>query len=182
MKYQPSFTIEKAQQKEQELKKEQVKQVVGKAVDEIYNLPRNPVSDTTSFIVKSTTIDLNDIEDPKFKEQMQLFILTINKFSALANLSPIDETLLEHIWLDLVYAVKFNFQKRAKRKALEMIRVYNQSRGRKGMFSAQLITTREELVATHKRAEAESKKAGFLGFSKPQHEVIDEGVDGEFTK
>lgn len=181
MKYIPKFNI--VPLASEEPAKRELKQKMVGLVDDIYNLPRNPISDTTSFIVKSTTIDLSDIEDPKFKREMELQILSINKFAALSNLNSKDETLLEHMWQDLKFAIKFGYQKRAKTKCLEIIRLYNQSRGREGKFSMQLITTREELIARHKKDEEESKKKGFFGFRKPKEPAVEDmGVDGEFTK
>lgn len=160
--------------------KQEAKQKAVSLVDDIYNLPRNPISDTTSFIVKSTTVDTARLNDPRFRERNELLILAIDMFSALSNLKPEDQTLTTLIWQDMLYAIKFGYWNRAERKALELIRVYNESRGREGEFSRQLITTREELIARHKIDEKETKKKGFLGFKKPQHETIDHGVDGEF--
>ena len=179
MKYTPNISIK--QEEKQDLVKQQAKKQLSDAMDTLLNLPRNPVSDTTNFIVQSTTVDLSGISDIKFKEQMELYLLVINKFSALSNLTDSDQTLTRLLWQDLKYALKFGFQTRAKVKALELIHLYNESRGRNGKFSAQLITTREELIAKHMKDEDKKEKKGFWGF-KQKEEVVDEGVDGEFTK
>jgi hypothetical protein len=180
MKYIPSVNIIQQQQDEQE--KQQIKKRIGDAMDDLYNLPRNPVSDTTSFIVKSTSIDTNKLEDKRFRSRNELFILATDMFSALSNLEDVDQTLTQLIWQDMKFALRFGFMRRAETKALELIRVYNESRGRKGRFSTQLITTREELIAKHNREQEQTRKRGFLGFKQPKHEIVDEGLDGEFTK
>jgi hypothetical protein len=180
MKWTPSFKIEPIGSEEPQ--KRELKQKMVSMVDDIYNLPRSPVSDTTRFIVESTSVDTNKLADPRFKMRNELFILAIDKFSALSNLKPVDQTITQLIWQDLLFAIKFGYWKRAERKALELIRFYNESRGREGKFSGQLITTREELVAESKKTEEESKKKGFWSLKKPRSEVVDEGVDGDFTR
>jgi hypothetical protein len=166
MRYIPPTNIIQSQK---ELRSE-AKQKISDIVDNVYNLPRNPISDTTNFIVTSTTIDVQKIDDKRFKARNELLIMAIDKFSALSNLNPSDQTLTTLIWQDMIYAIKFGYDGRAERKALELIRVYNESRGRGGEFSRQLITTREELIAKHKMEETERQKKGLLGFmyKKPQ--------------
>ena len=184
MKYTPKVTILQSETVTQQKQREIIKKAE-KSMDDLYNLPRNPVSDTTSFIVKSTTIDTDKLLDKRFKERNELLILAIDLFSAMSNLDVEDQTLSQLIWQDMKYAIKFGYFKRAETKALELIRLYNESRGRKGKFSMQLITTREELIARHKKDEEESKRKGFWGFTKKQpqpDQVEDMGIDGEFTK
>lgn len=185
MKYTPKVSILLSEKYTQQKKQELVDRI-DKTEKELYNLPMNPISDTTSFIVKSTTIDTDKLADKRFKERNESYILAIDLFSALSNLEPEDQQQSQLTWIDLKNAKKKGFKRREEEKALEIIRLYNESRGRKGKFSMQLITTREELIARHKKEEEESKKKGFWGFSKKQQpqqsDVEDMGVDGEFTK
>lgn len=143
---------------------------MNRAVEQVYNLPRNPISDHTSFIVTATTVDTSKM-DVRFNDRNNLFLLAIDKFSALAALNPLDQSLRTLIWQDMLYAIKFEFWDRAERKALEIIQLYNESRGQAGPynFSEQLITTREILISKHKQELEEAKKAGSLSwFRKKQ--------------
>lgn len=181
MKYIPSFNIISSRVEDQT--KTEVKQRINDAVDELYNLPRNPISDTTAFIVKSTTIDLQKMQDPRFKIRNELLILAVDMFPALSNLEPVDQALTQKIWTNMICGIRRGYMNYAERKALELIRIYNESRGRKGEFSRQLITTREELVARHRTDEAASRKRGLLGFMRPKEEKEDAlGLEGEFKK
>jgi hypothetical protein len=150
---------------------------MNRAVEQVYNLPRNPISDHTSFIVTSTTVDTSKM-DQRFNERNGLFLLAVDKFTALSALEPYDEILLEYIWQDMFYAQKFEFWDRAERKAIEIIKYCNMSRGRAGPynFSEQLITTKEVLVSKHKQEMEESKRKGSLDFlrkkQQPQQEMV----------
>ena len=181
MKYIPNFSIVAAKQEDEN--KQQIKQRINDTVDEIYNLPRNPISDTTSFIVKSTTIDTQKMSDLRFKTRNELLILAVDMFPALANLKPEDQALTQKMWTNMMCGIRRGYMNYAEHKALELIRFYNESRGREGKFSQQLITTREELVAKHRTEESESKKRGLLGFMRPKEENTDGlSVDQEFKK
>ena len=166
MRYVPPMNI--VQSKKEVI--QEAKQQMSKIAEDLYALPRNPIADTTNFIVTSTTIDVQKIDDKRFKERNELLIMAIDKFSALSNLEPEDQTLTTLIWQDMIYAIKFGYYDRAERKALELLRVYNESRGRGGLYSSQLITTREELIAKHRLEESERKKKGLGSFmyKKPQ--------------
>ena len=160
MRYIPSVTY--SQQKKDVVQIAQnKKEELGRAVDMMYNLPRNPISDTTNFIVTATTIDTSKM-DSRFDERNALKLLAIDKFSALAALEPIDESILTYLWQDLKYAISFEFWDRAEDKALEIDNLLNLSRGRAGLynFSEQLITQREVLISKHKQETEEAKRAG----------------------
>ena len=131
------------------------------AVKQMNDLPRNPISDHTNFIVTSTTVDTSKM-DERFDARNNLKLLAIDKFPALAALDPMDEAILQFMWIDLKYAIKFEFWDRAEDKALEIINVYNTSRGRAGQynFGEQLITTKEILVSKHKQEIEEAKRQG----------------------
>jgi hypothetical protein len=150
---------------------------MNRAVEQVYNLPRNPISDHTSFIVTSTTIDTSKM-DQRFNDRNGLFLLAVDKFTALSALEPYDEMLLEYIWQDMFYAQKFEFWDRAERKAIEILKYCNMSRGRAGPynFGEQLITTKEILVSKHKQEIEEAKRKGSLDFlrkkQQPQQEPI----------
>jgi hypothetical protein len=87
--------------------------------------------------------------DDRFNDRNNLKLLSIDKFPALAAFDPMDEAIKQFMWIDLKYAIKFEFWDRAEEKALEIIDLCNTSRGRAGQynFSEQLITTKEVLVS-----------------------------------
>lgn len=145
-------------------KREMMKQ----AIDEVYDIPRHPVSDTTQFIISSTTIDKQKLHDPRFSEQFENEILSIDKFAPLSNIDEIDMQLTRLIWMDIIFAKRMGMDDRAKRKSLEIVRLYNESRGRTGFFQKALITQRQELMARQEQNEQQNK--GRLGFfrRKPQ--------------
>ena len=176
MRYIPNVTYN--QQKKEAIQVLTAKtEEMNRAVEQIYNLPRNPVSDHTNFIVTSTTIDTSKM-DERFDDRNALLLLAIDKFTALSALNSYDETLLEYIWQDMIYATKFEFWDRAERKAMEIIKYCNMSRGRAGPynFSEQLITTKEVLVSKHKQEIEEAKKAGTMSWFRkrqpPQPEQV----------
>jgi hypothetical protein len=149
---------------------------MNKAVEQMYNLPRNPISDTTNFIVTATTVDTAKM-DNRFDDRNSLFLLAIDKFSALAALNPLDQSLRTLIWQDMLYGIKFEFWDRAERKALEIIQLYNETRGQAGPynFSEQLITTREVLISKHKAELEDAKKAGTWNWFRKKQPPQQEG-------
>lgn len=160
MRYIPSVTYQQ-NKKDFAQTAQNKKEELTRAVDMMYTLPRNPISDTTSFIITSTTIDTSKM-DNRFDSRNALKLLAIDKFSSLAALQPIDESILTYLWQDLKYAINFEFWDRAEDKALEIDNLLCLSRGRAGQynFSEQLITQREVLISKHKQEVEESKKAG----------------------
>jgi len=179
MRYIPPVTFK---QHADNIKGEQtvIRQKIDQTLNSYYDIPRNPVSDTTNFIVVSTTIDSQKIEDERFKIRNELFLLATDKFSALAALTNEDQALTTLMWQDLLYSIKFQFWDRAERKAIEIIRVYNESRGREGQynFSEQLITQREILISKHKQEQEEQKKKGFFGNIMTKKEPVENQLQG----
>ena len=100
MQWNPDFRI--TRQPEQ-VDKEDIKN----AIDQLYDIPRNPISDTTQFIVQSTTIDSQKITDPKFKRDFETEMLTIDKFAALSNIDLTDQMLTRLMRKDMQFAKKF---------------------------------------------------------------------------
>lgn len=182
MKYIPSYNIISSGR--DDVVKQELKEKMSSIVEDLYNLPRNPISDTTSFIVKSTTIDTSKISDNRFRERNELLILVADMFPALSNLKPEDQALLQTMRNTLKCALRRGYYTLAEQKALDIITFYNESRGRDMRFSQQLITTREELIAKHKTEESQTKKKGFLGFMRPKEEQQTDnlGVDEEFKR
>lgn len=150
----------------QEPSDEEKKEVIKQYVDDIYSIPRHPISDTTQFILSSTTIDKQGLKDPRFAERFEDEILSIDKFSSLSNIDMIDEKLTRLIWMDIIFAKRMGMNDRAKRKALEIVRIYNESRGRAGFFQSALITQRQELLA--KQQEEEKKRRGLSFFKRKE--------------
>jgi hypothetical protein len=76
----------------------------------------------------------------------------------------------------MFYAQKFEFWDRAERKAIEIIKYCNMSRGRAGPynFSEQLITTKEVLVSKHKQEIEEAKRKGSLDFLRKKQPMQQE--------
>lgn len=167
MIWKPDFTI---QLQRQEQKREELKEGIKQATEELYDLPRHPVSDTTQFIVASTTIDTQKLKDPRFKENFENEIMSIDKFAPLSNIDLIDQLHTRLIWMDMIFAKRMGMKERFQRKSLEIIRLYNESRGRGGRFQDALITTRQELIARHKEDEQKKSKWGFMRKKQPPEE------------
>lgn len=166
MRYTPNFTVTQIKKNEKEILKQKTEEL-NRAVNQLYTMPITPVSDHTNFIVTATTIDTNKM-DQRFDDRNSLFLLAVDKFSALAAMQPSDEALRTLIWQDMLYAIKFGFWDRAERKAIEIIQLYNETRGRAGPynFSEQMITTKEVLVSKHKQELEEAKRKGSWGFMR----------------
>jgi len=142
----------------QEPSDDEKQEMLKKAVDDVYNIPRHPVSDTSQFIVSSTTIDKQTLKDPRFVEKFENEILSIDKFAPLSQIDTIDQQYTRLIWMDIIFAKRMGMEDRAKRKALEIVRLYNESRGREGFFQKALITQRQELLARQEQEEKQRKK------------------------
>ena len=166
MIWRPDFTI---MQKEETAKKE-LKQELEKVVDNVYNIPRNPISDTTDFIVTSTTLDTNVIDDPEFKKDFQNELLVINKFPALSNIDDLDRILTRFKWMDMEMSKQMGLKNRPREKALEIAWHYNESRGLDFGFQKALITQRQE-INSRQQSEPQEYKKGFWGSFRTKKEV-----------
>ena len=167
MIWRPDFMI---QQKEETAKKE-IKAKLGDIIDETYNIPRNPISDTTDFIVTSTTLDTTQMaNETKFKEDHENELLIINKFPALSNIDDVDRVLTRLKWTDMQFCKQMGLEHRATEKALEIAWHYNESRGLDFGFQRALITQRQEINAKSYNEPQEYKK-GFLSYLRRNKEV-----------
>jgi hypothetical protein len=166
MRYIPSFTVSQIKKDKEDILVHKANEL-NNAVDQLFNMPVSPISDHTNFLVTATTIDTNKM-DKRFNDRNALFLLAVDKFSALAALQPTDEALRTLIWQDMLYAIKFDFWNRAERKAIEIIQLYNETRGRAGVynFSEQMITTKQVLISKHKQELEEAKRKGSWGFMR----------------
>lgn len=162
MMWKPSFTL--IQDKE---KKEEQKERLHEEIDELYEAPRHPISDTTQFIVSSTTIDSQKIQDPRFKQEFENEILSIDKFAPLSNIDLTDQLLTRLIWMDMVFAKRMGMTNRARRKSLEILRLYNESRGRGGFFQDAMITQKQIITAKHQQEQAK-RRWNFMRKKEPQ--------------
>ena len=156
MMWRPEVTIHK--QPSDEEKKEAVKQYV----EDIYNIPRHPISDTSQFIVASTTIDKQTLKDPLFAERFEDEILSIDKFAPLSQIDALDQQYTRLIWMDMIFAKRMGMTDRAKRKALEIVRIYNESRGR-DVFSRKLLSlSAKNYLLVRNRKKKHVKVGSFL--------------------
>jgi len=159
--WKPNVTIR------QEPSNEQIREELKQAIDDTYDIPRHPVSDTTQFIVSSTTIDTQKLKDPRFTEKFENEILSIDKFAPLSNVDALDQQLTRLIWMDIIFAKRMGMEDRAKRKSLEIVRLYNESRGRGGFFQEALITQRQELLARQQQEEQKRKGWDIFKHKRP---------------
>ena len=167
MIWRPDFTI---QQREDTAKRELKEKVMG-VIDESYNIPRNPISDTTDFIVSSTTLDTTQmVDEQKFKNDHENELLIINKFPALSNIDDVDRVLTRLKWTDMQFCKQMGLTHRATEKALEIAWHYNESRGLDFGFQRALITQRQEINAKSYNEPSEYKK-GFLSSLRRNKEV-----------
>ena len=164
MMYKPKFNIHHEKQD-----REEIRETLKQGIDEIYNIPTNPVSDTTQFIISSTTIDTHKLRsENRFTENFENEILSIDKFAPLSNIDLTDQLLTRLIWMDMVFAKRMGMTERAQRKSLEIVRLYNESRGRGGFFQDAMITQRQELIAKQQKEEEKRKRLGFFKKKQPQ--------------
>jgi hypothetical protein len=171
MRWQPNFTI---QQQEQDQNKKA--EAIHQAIDDL-TAPRHPISDTSQFIVTSTTIDTQKIIDPRFKERWENEIMSIDKLAPLSNIDLTDQLLTRLIWMDVVFARRMGMTERAQRKTLEILRLYNESRGRDGFFQRAMITQRQELLARQQQEEQQRKSwlSRFRHKTNPQEQQMIQG-------
>lgn len=163
MQWNPDFRIVREQENT-------TKDDLKNAIDQLYELPRNPISDTTQFIVQSTTIDSQKITDPRFKRDFETEMMTIDKFSALSNIDLTDQMLTRLIRKDMQFAKKFGMTDRYRRMALEIIAIYNESRGRGGFFQEAMITQKQELTQKYKEEQEQKKRSWFSRKKDEQNE------------
>lgn len=171
MKYTREFNINPY--KQQDTERTEYRQKAVEMADKIYDLPRNPTSDVTNFIIKSTTVDRNKISDNKIKSRNEIYLMVTDMFPALSNITESDQALTRYLWQDIMWSLKFGFVNRAWRKGIELIHFYNETRGINNVFSNQLITTREILLAKQRTEEERNKKRNIFGFmkGKPEEET-----------
>jgi len=186
MIWKPQFTINREEPVKKVRETEVRPQMHG--YDNIQQDQMRTVSDLSNFIVTSTTIDLNKMSPERkvrFIEDHIEEMLAIDKFSALANTDKLDQLRTKLLWLDVKFSKQYkdmyDMRRRAENKTLEILHVYNESRGFCGGFQNALITTRQELSSKIEQEEQRRRKGLLGGFMRKEPPLQQGSVNSSIT-